>query len=178
MENITVTLGARFNGTTEKGSITIPMTEIESRPALKAAILKAGVYALASSMKNDAGVESPVKFAHWIATVDAAALAAALAKPTSSESNYTQAERIADARSIIQVIPALATKGILLMLPGVDFPALVQNKNLPALAARDNSAVLENWSKINSADFPEGFDINAFRRVKTMLEGFQSMKGN
>ena len=79
MENIIVSIGARFNGTTEKGSIVIPMAEIESRPALKAAILKAGVYALASSMKNDAGVESPAKFANWIATIDAAALTAALA---------------------------------------------------------------------------------------------------
>ncbi len=176
METITVSIGARFNGQTEKGTIIVPMAEIESRPALKAAILKAGVYALASGMKNDAGVESPAKFANWIATVDAAALAAALAKPTSAESNYTQAERIADARSIVQVIPALATKGILLMLPGVDFPAMVHNKHLSALAARDNSAVLENWNKINPADFPDSFPVDAFRRIKTMLEGFQSMK--
>ena len=178
METITVSIGARFNGQTEKGTIIVPMAEIESRPALKEAILKAGIYALASSMKNDAGVESPGKFAQWIATIDAAALTAALAKPTRSESNYTQAERIADAKAIVQTIPALAAQGVLLMLPGVDFPSMVLNKNLPALAARDNSAVLENWNKINSADFPEEFDVNAFRRVKTMLEGFQSMKGN
>lgn len=174
MENITVTLGARFNGQTERASITMPLAEIENRPALKAALLKAGIYALASSMKDDKNSASPNSFAQWVATIDAATLAASIGKPASN-SNYLQADRVADARAIVNSIPSLAANGILLMLPGVDFPSMVLNKNLPALAARDNSTVLDNWNNLNINRCPDTFPKAAFIRLLTMLEGFQSL---
>lgn len=173
---ITVTLGARFNGTTQRESISLPMAEIEARPALRAALLKAGIYAIAASMKNDAGAESPAKFAQWVATIDASTLAAAVSKEPTANNNYLQADRVADARAIVNSIPSLAANGVLLMLPGVDFPSMVLNKNLPALAARDNSAVLENWNNLDINQCPDTFPSSAFKRMKDMLAGFQSLQ--
>ena len=175
MENITVTLGARFNGQTERASITMPLAEIENRPALKAALLKAGIYALASSMKDDKNSASPNSFANWVATIDAATLAASIGKPASGNTSYLQTDRVADARAIVNSIPSLAANGVLLMLPGVDFPSMVLNKNLPALSARDNSAVLENWNNLDINQCPDTFPQPAFIRMKAMLEGFQSL---
>jgi len=179
---ITVTLGTRFGGKTQQERISLPLAEIESRPALKAALLKAGIYALASSMKNEDNTKSGSAFTLWAATIDAAVLAAAIDPAASAGTKYLQADRVADARAIVSAIPLLASCGIFLRLPAVDFPAAVTNKNLPALFAVDQHDVLVNWDNVRNPKvdpatgnpihvLPDGFPTLAFDRLYSMIKG-------
>ena len=148
-QTLNVAIGQRIESTTYRETVALNKDSILSNPELLDKVLESGIYAILAGMKNAAAqeIQSPAQFRAWArsVTVESIQVYATRESKRGRTVEYSQADRIKDARALMKAQLTLINYGKLLPLTTwATLEEAVKNTNTSKL--REAKPDMRQWA--------------------------------
>ena len=152
--NLTVSIGQRIEATTYRETVALNRESILQNPEFLDKVLESGIYTILAGMKNAATneIQSPAQFRAWAqsVTVESIKVYAMRESKRGRTVEYSQADRIKDARALMRAQVTLINYGKLLPLTTwTQLDEAVKNSNADKLASAKPD--MSQWDKLIGA---------------------------
>lgn len=139
-QTLNVAIGQRIEATTYRETVALNRDSILKNPEFLEKILESGIYAILAGMKNAASneIQSPAQFRAWAQsiTVESIKVYAMRESKRGRTVEYSQADRVRDARALMKAQVTLINYGKLLPLTTwAPLDEAVKNSNADKLAS-------------------------------------------
>lgn len=150
-EQLNVAIGQRIDATTYRETVALNKDAILQNPEFLDKVLESGIYAILAGMKNAAAqeIQSPMQFRAWAKsiTVESIQVYATRESKRGRTVEYSQADRIKDARALMRAQVTLINYGKLLPLTTwAPLDEAVRNAN--TLKLREAKPDMQQWSTL------------------------------
>lgn len=149
-QTLSVAIGQRIEATTYRETVSLNRESILQNPEFLDKILESGIYAILAGMKNAASneIQSPAQFRAWAQSVTVESIEVYAMRGRTVE--YSQADRIRDARVLMKAQITLINYGKLLPLTTwALLDEAVKNSNASKL--REAKPDLSQWDALMGA---------------------------
>lgn len=151
---LSVAIGQRIEATTYRETLSLNRDSILQNPEFLDKVLESGIYAILAGMKNAAAneIQSPAQFRAWAksVTVESIQVYATRESKRGRTVEYSQADRIKDARALMKAQVTLINYGKLLPLTTwMPLDEAVKNSNADKLASAKPD--LNQWGELVGA---------------------------
>lgn len=182
-QTLNVAIGQRIDATTYRETVALDRASILQNPEFLDKVLESGIYAILAGMKNAAAneIQSPQQFRAWAqsVTVESIQVYATRESKRGRSVEYSQADRIRDARALMKAQVTLINFGKLLSLTTwAPLDEAVKNSNASKL--REAKPDMQQWSTLigmyeNESDKTIGwcreFPIHEITRMEDYING-------
>ena len=151
---LSVSIGQKIDATTYRETVTLNRDSILKNPEFLDKVLKSGIYTILAGMKNAAAneIQSPAQFRAWAqsVTVESIKVYATRESKRGRTVEYSQTDRIKDARALMKAQVTLINYGKLLPLTTwAQMDEAVKNSNANKLASAKPD--LSQWDALMGA---------------------------
>ena len=149
--DLSVPIGQRIDATTYRETVALNRDSILRNPEFLDKVLESGIYAILAGMKNAAAneIQSPAQFRAWAksVTIESIQVYATRESKRGRTVEYSQADRIKDARALMKAQVTLINYGMLLPLTTwAPLDEAVKNSNASKL--REAKPDMQQWSTL------------------------------
>lgn len=153
-QTLNVAIGQRIEATTYRETVSLNKKTILENPEFLDKVLESGIYSILAGMKNAAAqeIQSPTQFRAWAQSVTVEHIEAYAMRESKRGRTveYSQADRMRDARALMKAQVTLINYGMLLPLTTwAPLDEAVRNANTDKL--REAPPDLAQWEKIGQA---------------------------
>lgn len=153
-QTLNVAIGQRIDATTYRETVALSRDSILQNPEFLDKVLESGIYAILAGMKNAAAneIQSPAQFRAWAqsVTVESIKVYSMRESKRGRTVEYSQADRVRDARALMKAQVTLINYGKLLPLTTwAPLDEAVKNNNVAKLASAKPD--LNQWGALIGA---------------------------
>ena len=178
---LNVAIGQRIEATTYRETVALSRDSILQNPEFLDKVLESGIYAILAGMKNAAAneIQSPAQFRAWAksVTVESIQVYATRESKRGRTVEYSQADRIRDAKALMKAQVTLINYGKLLPLTTwMPLDEAVKNSNATKLASAKPD--LSQWDALigmyeleqdKSIGWCRDFPVHEFTRMEDYI---------